>query len=260
MGLWLPDDRMEMPELLHPNRKPVGNVKIDWGHNSGIQKGLKRFLLTEQTNHLLNLVDNSRILGDWGNDSTEHIEATDEGICYVTQAGVPVTFRLALDTTEVFDAGFEYTVVIRVRAHDLGIDHCLFDKQSSIAGTGHDLIFWLDTIAGNLRLALHSNGGTPIYSDVLDNPLGWNTLGFTYNDSNGTVKSYINGRQSSSGVLTDKPDTGGTFGTCVFSNYSAVGGKLANMDMGYHHSWDRVLSDIEMLSFSDNPYQLLIPA
>ena len=30
--LIIPDSRFEMPSLQYPNRKPVGNVKIDWGH------------------------------------------------------------------------------------------------------------------------------------------------------------------------------------------------------------------------------------
>ena len=30
--LWLPDKRLEMPELFQPGRKPVGNVKLNPGH------------------------------------------------------------------------------------------------------------------------------------------------------------------------------------------------------------------------------------
>jgi len=30
MSYIIPDPRFEMPELFDPNRKPVGNGKIDW--------------------------------------------------------------------------------------------------------------------------------------------------------------------------------------------------------------------------------------
>ena len=42
--LILPDSRLEMPELLHPGRKPVGNVEVDWSHP--LSRGLVRVFVS----------------------------------------------------------------------------------------------------------------------------------------------------------------------------------------------------------------------
>lgn len=45
--LIIPDSRFEMPSLFYPNRKPAGNVKIDWSHD--LANGLDFLDLNNQT-------------------------------------------------------------------------------------------------------------------------------------------------------------------------------------------------------------------
>ena len=69
MSYQIPDPRWEMPELLEPRRKPVGNVVIDWTHP--LTRDLKHFV-NYNSNQRADLVDGSFPTGFIGTHEISH--------------------------------------------------------------------------------------------------------------------------------------------------------------------------------------------
>jgi len=239
--LLLPDNKLEMPELFYPGRKPVGNVKLNKGSNHFMVKDLVFCLPTLQypARELIN-----------------EITPTNSGVDYnIGKQGIEALYDYWAD------------------------DHLIFNDVPNFEGNAHTVQFrvHMDTLADSGSLIFNYNHQHWGVSSSLDKV--WvagqsisdqNHLGgdgsirdwfFVSNPSDNTIKFYENGvlLNTATGAATL---TAGPKDIWIGAWYN--GNNSFSYDGGaiFCNAWSRALSISEMQLMTDDPYpsQVFIPA
>ncbi len=253
-GFNLPDSRMEMPELYMPGRKPTGKVKIDWEHP--LAKGLTHCFLMNEYGYLENKATNGYSGGFWGNTSAETIVTTNKGRAYHQDGATGASF--ILDTDFQFthsDKHFTVSTEYKADTGTNGMDHALFDKEDD-AGFAQDLLLWLDHSGGDLRLMAYSGSGTtPVSIGAL---YDWHSYSMrTGLTSSNYVDLFLDGTEVQTNKNLNTIANTGSYRISTLGNEGDA--KIGTGSQTYFYIHNRKLSDGEMKSLSEDPYQFLIP-
>lgn len=237
MALWLPDPRLESPELLYPGRKPAGNIAIDWSHP--MTRGLSCLFLPS--------------------GFKAGRESLGGSLSYGVGATTEIKKGHAIKFNGVYREGFingssvmrtqDISVVVAVVLN--GADPKLISTSRHDNYTGNSL--WCSATT----LVFGRQGSSPLTSAAFPSiDDGTVHLIGASRESGGALNFFLDGKKISShsagadGVIA----ASGRLGDLNGWGYSFAGWMLAYIDYG------RVLSDVEMLEMTANPYQFLVPA
>lgn len=242
MSLVIPDSKFEMPALFYPNRKPVGNVKIDWGHP--LSKGLVGLWLFN--NRTFNLVTEGFELSD---TNVNYVETLD-GKAGVFGPGASRSFKLKDAAARYASDKFTYFSRFKWYAQSSAGRLVSNTNSSNIGST-------LQVGGGAYAATCYINTGswTGTFGNTV--PAGVVTsIASTYDRKN--VKVYNNGIVTGSSSLTGTP----AHSLLVTELGARVNDTTENFDgeIYYTSIYDKALSEVEVSSLTSNPYQLLIPA
>ena len=258
MSVVIPDPRWEMPELLTPDRKPVGNVVIDW--DNSLTRGLKSFVVhMNNTSHVYDLV-------------TEKIyEGTADSVD-VRDAEQQLKFNGSSNYFEIPLSGIGATVSTITKFY--------FDSVSAAAHLRGVVISGKST--SNVRLSTGRLNGTydtvriNNHDGTRNNIVDANTIDLTTDDSV-TVANIQRDTKPILGYINGSLDDGsGRSGTANVLNGSFSGldtltiGAYTYSTSSHKDYWDNHISyvmvfntvlsaELVALLYRD-PYQFLIPA
>lgn len=248
----VPDSRWEIPALLTPGQKPVGNVIIDW--SNPLTQKLSEYFLFDGT--IKNLV-NGRIYTrpqNWVyevNQRGQRVNNPTENLSYLVTNDTLTGYDFGTypDGRTVYFQGAPGTITAGPQG--LFAEGGLGDGYCVIYRTTPDTLNYYYASASGADVTNQASGTTFAPGELIK-------LFFTYSAKNNNIQAMIDG-------VVDY--TSGTVG--------AMGAHLATPCVGYANSfnngrwygyfelfakWDRELSDAEKVSFNANPYQFLIPA
>ena len=254
--LWLPDPRMEMPELLEPGRKPIGPVGIDWAHH--LTRGLRNFYLFNGSNLYKNLADKSLFKSETNNfDQSNFSVRYDRYGQHVYSSGISDQ-RINLQEDIALNPNQEFTLLGGFNYKSATQDHTFYQSGSAIA-VNSSMLLWADTEGSTLRPGI--NAGASIFGDSNSIPVNsfvvWG-VGTTLRDANST-QLWVNGLPSGTAGDCGNPNISGeTQGS--FFGQRPTGNRSMQGNCYFIAQWDRRLSDTEHYVFNKNPYQFLIPA
>ncbi len=257
MALWLPDSRFELPELFSPNRKPVGNVKINWSHP--LTKGLVAYWLVNNNGELVELV--SGTLGVKMGTAVTEISPPGVGIHCPDGTANYINYpddRDRFYMTEGVTAGvgfskvaapWDWTGIFR-RGH-AGNDNTSKQNLSwNIQGIGG---------SGTLQAAFGTDASVNdfITSDVGIVPGGALNHAIISHD---LVNKYIflNGTHKQSAATGSPTSFLGNADLSVY--FGRRGASSDDMTIFFGYVYERSLLAMEKDNMYFNPYQVLIPA
>ena len=231
------DPRLEAPELLTPDRKPVENVVIDWEHPLG--DGLVGYWLLNGTQKIVNLVDgtfsSAHNTGNYTSTSGDY-DADGSGGDYA----IPLTGRLL--------AAFNN-------------DYSLISYTSDLADSA--FASFLEISDGTGALIYRFRNLTTGQCQIFDNT-AWNYLDssverevFTtrgYSIVGNALFHYTDGLFQEEQAITANAITG-SLHICGRNASQYIRGKAS-----VYAVWNRPITSAEHFSFKINPYQVLIPA
>lgn len=254
MSYFIPDPRWEIPELLIPGRKPIGEVEIDW--NNRLTKDLKAYglgtydilnkkILSYYTDSADPIADYLRFnddarneaivvdsLGnDWGSGSTAITMATNCRFIGSSDSDED-TVMGQWSNCQGGTTNNAKRLMLRYHSDEPAIYVVGYDTQSRIYNISQDL----DDGAFHTIAAMFRNGDLKLNVD-----------GVT--DSGGTACSAL--LSSSHSKFPE-----------VMGGHNATGTSQtdgARFDVKWWGFWDRGLSDDELLRLHLDPYQFLIP-
>ena len=240
--LIIPDSRFEMPSLFYPNRKPVGKVKIDWGHP--LARGLSAYLVV-QNGVLVDLVNGLSPESTAVNVPKLRGESVD-----LTAANAYIDYPQGIISDP--KSALTYTSNVDTKADLSG--HYLLDGTAG--NTESYRVFWENTSAPRFRI-FTSSGASNL--DLVSYGNAQNTddltLCFTYDGE--FMRGYVNGGLSDSlaktGEVTANVDGYRLGGAHVYT-------EKCNVFLYYTAIHNRALTSREVTSLHANPYQFLIPA
>lgn len=226
--MFVPNSKLDMHELLYPGRKPVGLVKIDWGHPLTI--GLK--ICVGFNNSYADLVTSSMPT-------------------FLNGASI---IRNNINVEAAFDAAVEYG---ETSFEDItiitGFNLNYAENFAQIVG---------DRGSGGYTFSLRYRTGLQVLlsggsigSAQLTADGSFYVGAFTHSRSDNTVNLYKDG------VLTDTAVINRSLQSQPIrvGNYSGSGGVLSQ-DNNYTYVFNRKLNSNEIADLTLNPYQFLIPA
>jgi hypothetical protein len=243
--LLFPNDRLSMPELLIPGRKPTGPVTIDW--DNPLSKGLKRFYLLGPT-----------FIGDLVSSKTLAFAGTDFPRTHLDGAiSFNGTNNYAYhDNGQMADVIYDGATLIadpKLKSGAADAFHTVYRHE--VGGTNK-----IEIIRNSISNKWEFNilkGSESVCQSIDDSVNGeLVTLAGTYDKT--TAKLYKNGilqdtqtaASGSIGAIGDSMHIGSWEGTADFFdgflNYAIV--------------YDRALEESEILSLFNDPYQFLKPA
>ena len=223
------------PQLLQPNKKPIGPVYLDRTHP--LAGGLRyALLLNEGASEPLNHADNRRMTGtaSWGT-GPYGVELSN------TQYN---DYEPALNSA----TGGEHSVFIFGKPGALNSDQGIFNYSPD-----QRPLFWLDRVASTLRVAAYS-GGTPAYGSTTVTTLRYLTAGasIVWNGSSFIADAYLDGVQEYSGQNIGSNSANGL---SLLENESAD--KVWTGEVVVFYYWyGRKLSEAEHQSLHRDPFQL----
>ena len=239
------------PNLLTPGKKPVGSVKIDWGHP--LTKNLKSFMLCSQ-HQPEDLVDSSlssAAVGSWGVEGGNQGWQTDESQTeYINWPGGG-----NWDLTGRTEWAMLWCGYFRATPSTLNV---LLSNRVSSLSNGE----WSFYVTSNRQVVLlyrQANANTTIQTAVNILPAGASFISAIVTQKNsGTWRIGANGSETDVSNTTNMPWT--TFldqAISVGASYSAngIGGVSYCAAM-----WHRNLLAEETESLYRDPYQFLIPS
>lgn len=252
-SLVLPEPRMEMPTLLIPGQKPVGNVAIDWSHP--ISSGLVFGLLAGH-NTPLDLVGGNLLsytgarasaAGSARGDYLLFSDNTDYGL----DVGVNPKFGITSAITQFAIASFSSKSDGRVLCgKGLGGNPSFaYDLKYNVAA---------DAIRMSLR---NSTGQTNINGTTSPTLNQVYSIAGTWDDSDNNAYIYLDGVQDGTGtfagpIITVPPSFKvGIPNGWVSGGAGEMAGKIYCVFL-----WNRRLPATEIKSLALDPYQFLIPA
>ena len=254
MSVGIPDPRFEEPELFDPNRKPVGNVVIDW--DNSITRGLYSCLLFGSDSTSVDLVNRSLKLNNtsgWG--TTIYYNTSENGIgIYCPTATSNHNTAITMPTVNTIpQSAWSVQSVFRPIAGNL--NGYLFN----LGGTGSDRIQWRQLSINRFALTMWNSGAA---TNVIFNSSyypGYNSNVIT-TPNDGNYKYY--GLDAETSVFSAAATRDNDLSNNKFDPCTALSGSASSIDGWLYavHIWHRELSASEARSMRDNPYQFLIPA
>lgn len=226
---------LDLPKRLHsdfttPNKKPVGEVEIDW--SNPLTKGIRNyFLFNEGAGDVLDLVSTSfqsRDLGTWKiGGKGRYLDFNDT--------------RLQIGDIN----GSQYTKIVMVSPDATSVQQN-FISSSATPGS----YFWIGG-SGNYALGHAGDfdmlqGSAPVIGEI-------KTIAATYNSSGSSARLF------EEGTLVDSTTSAGTITVVDSSIGSFGGGFYLNAKMYFAMVFDVEKTDAEVKELSRNPYQVLKP-
>lgn len=251
--LWLPDSRLEMPELLEPGRKPVGNVKIDWTHP--LAKRLEEYCLFGDTYDSASGLNVTSSLGVKKNGKSVDFSA-------------PISYLRYSPFIPKIDEIGKISICTRLFLSSTADDQILIEKSIDIFTDGWVLFF--DAAGPNgarvfdfyVATSVNSSRASPSNS----HSTGWYDIVATFDSdlaAAARVKIYVNAVDETDGIAdgTGAANSGGVGHFLQCGMHSTVSDRrYFDGLMDYMAIFSRALSSQEALTISRSPYQFLIPA
>jgi hypothetical protein len=238
------------PNLWVPDRKPVGQVKIDWNHPLGANV-IHAFLLRGLS--AVDLFTKERL----SKTGTPTFEANS----IVFDTTNPDYF--ASSSTKFDFPDDEGTLIAKVRCDSsAGFRGVFSDKGSSVWNTTEGIAFYVGTSGPN-RLYVVMNG-TSLYrvGDTALTQGAVHTIATTFDPTN-EIQIYIDGVADTflASAGTYSTYTKSASSTITIGSYydRAVDRSFTGL-IEYAYAFDRSLTSSEIQSLTDDPYQFLIPA
>ena len=239
--LIIPDPRWEMPALLEPGRKPVGNVVVDWEHPVG-QHVIHAFVPQESISDLVDgplVVSGNAVVEDRVGKFTG---AAGDKITYpsATPVTTGLTILCRLKRTTINDDMGIYSDVVKADWGDHGISINLRDASAgAVFYVGTEFTYTDDTSVG--------------VGEYYDLACIWSAGSRQEILINSIEASYVAQNIASSYTQSTTPARLGTY-------YDESAGRTFNGDMEYCFVIGMALSQEQARDVHSNPYQMLIPA
>lgn len=235
----LPDSRWEQPELLYPNRKPVGNVKIDW--ENPLTRGLELCVVARRGVNF-DLVAGKKVTAVAGAYDIHYPHGlclNGTGASYYKISGNFSPQNVTYAFVHIMEAGerSNYTRIID-----------LYDGVNFEYGTTSGALSVAHKSAGVPGGWLYVNGAR--LNDPGETVIVHSAEGNTANQHFNSIKY---------GPYTRTRGISNDVEAVIFANatsYSSIGKGSIPLLVISSRAW----SDAEAASFSRNPYQFLIPA
>jgi len=268
--MYLPDPKIEQPNLLEPGRKPSGSLMVDWSHP--ITKGLKSAVLTPFTGGHTN----DLVLGQWrkidGGTSSGTLGAT-SGLRPVrgeVEIGTNLWFKN--DSNKCSSGAFPRTILADQIYTDDGASENQYLFSSGASATGNCFRIRLDR-GNSYQLRLEVVGGFKVFNTgslVGTRHMIGVVLPSEGNNATDCI-GYVDGEEYSAAALqasrvlnttstnlaifvSDPEETSNSPSTSGYGSASKPG------KLNWVYYWERALSHAEIKSIYRDPYQFLMPA
>ena len=230
------------PRYGTPKSRPIPPYVIDW--RNPITRGLVRYWSAFEP------IDKAR-----------GIPLTTEGAATIAAAEEGPQFQFAA-TADAFNAGVtpvsgsqDRTLMARTYATTSG-QHYMFNINPTGGGVGTNGERWTVRIDGNTGLRCEIGGAG--YTTALDANNGHHTIGVKLEGTQmGDHRYFVDGAFEDNGANTNSVSTNAAY---VVRLGSLTGANNPIQGMVWAALWDRALTDEEMLSIEQDPYQILKPA
>lgn len=252
MAIYLPDARFEMPELLIPGRKPVGNVVVDWEHP--LARGLVNFMpLQGYGLEILHGAHDGSLISNRSN------RMVPIGTDYTFKGGKLSMNQSGVDTKLESENDIGATIDISAQDHTFCVS--AFNISWTSQGSSLNCLMALSSVSkGSVIIGYDSalapwilSGGTSL--QATGESIEGVTV-FSVKDGVGTL--YLNGVPYGTTVSVGGQDP--TVGGKVYiAGYDGTS-RDAKADFDWCSIYQRALSAEEIKSLYRNPYQFLIPA
>ncbi|MBT8382119.1 MAG: hypothetical protein KJO59_07160 [Ignavibacteria bacterium] len=248
----LPNKAFKAPELLIPRRKPVGAVKINPGH----VLAPKHFVFANSPETPIPPVDYAgNVLTTYTGSSITHIGGllTDNDFLLVPRGTAENNGYGGFKMNTSISSADDITVLM-----DCHLE--LFTSDRSIVTFDDDAPWsWLDTSGGTLRVSAYN--GAYDTDNAISSP-GRYKLGLIWRADN-SYQMIFQKKYTKSGTVTRRPFDG-TVGMGNGNGDKAginwgTSHTLANYGLFWWGVWNRSLSQAEVISVFDDPYQFLDP-
>ena len=248
MAYIIPDPRWEMPELLTPGRKPVGNVVIDWGHP--LARGLKHYFLISAVGATFDLVTGVQLVKSNASKTVTNDIWKGEKVIYT--GGGSVTLDIGVEAQLDITGFSRITMFCRCKRTTTQP----FGRLMSIHYSGSDdFRIYNRTDTGKINYAL--DDGTP--SNIVGNDYDTTMKSYALSHDGTTTRAYESGEEV--GSASESVNFSSADGTLTLGEASKI---LSNSALSCRFSvaavYDRDLSQREQIEVDRNPYQFLIPA
>jgi len=256
-NLILPDPRMEMPELLEPGRKPIGPVEVDRSNKMG--RSIYGYTLFR--NNLLHVDSDGFIdsainpdaffLADYMDAGGTGVSGDDAGFAINTVAS---EYEQSTGGDELFNA---WTVVFRAKQAGYNISR-IFTSNPNLRPSLYFERNNPDTVVlhGGNAVAVQ---GTFAGLDLADG--NWHTISCHYRGrvSGTDCIIAVDGRWS---AVSASPNVYNPHCNYYFGSYHSNGAYSAGLQyrLVVFHKWKNQYSQNELIDYSADPYQFLIPA
>lgn len=238
--LILPDRRIETEELLYPGRKPVGDVKIDWGHIAA--KNLIRCLLFKDDLSVIDLVTGQKLQHITPNPAV-NITPKGSGLRYGVDIGTTVDYIIIPLRSETHQS---YSVSWAGYVHGAAPARILMRDKTSIEG---HVLFWNNNNTFDMRIG----GANTINAGIWENDT-YKSICITSSIYSGNM--FVGGKNILTSAASSSPIN--TY-WLLHANGLATDGGADATDL-ILNIWDAPLKAELALSITKNPYQFLIPA
>lgn len=254
-GLWLPDPRIEMPELFELGRKPVGNVKIDWSHRLASDLVACFIPSTENMELVSGHICNS-------NSGTHMLNPKITSICSEASyiSGEFLSTGMAVDefTDQItMVSGYYWDGVTQS-------EEASFIRQA--LSSGYYALELFHTTVGSVRALLKTDGasGWTTSNDVnLPNQQSntYQSCGAVYKNGE-NLKVFINGKLEATKTVsgTFNPGSSDRAESLKFNGGEHLGNRPISGGVFYAYVYKTAKTDLDIASLHANPYQFLIPA
>jgi len=274
MGYWLPDNRLEMPELFHPRRKPVGEVEIDWKHKSNLQDKLIGFFLFDRIEGGIRNVTGGRGLtrqyyGGGGQDLEPSILVDPEHGRVARMKDRVYGSSKELTDEDLFTDDWEFTTAVLYKLHTYesngGASVAMGDSSSGgttqwvIKDYSNEVNFYMSTSTGDV-VCDDSNNAAPLNE--------WVFRLATSNRVTGETVLHTKGMPAISSGFTrigspfnfaasTAPNGGFRFG--IGDANAGTGVRSFDGELALGAVWNKFFTKEMAEAFFANPYQFLRP-
>ena len=235
--LVIPDSRFEMPSLFLPGVKPVGNVRIDWGHP--LASGVRYMLSPDMRGNLV-----SGVVASLG---AAVIKPKAEGLSLVNADSSDYSLFL-MNESLLFDRDQPFTVIYSAAKDSEG------SIKAMVMGSSQSNSFIWEP-AGKIRLYTDESKTHDFPTNHPLDKFRIVAITSTGNGGSSVLSAYINGEMF-----------GQKIGVAAGFSFNRLMSGLSNSSYNYNGRMRDVMvfagckSSDEIRGLSANPYQFLIPA
>ena len=252
MSVWIPDARLEMPELLVPMKQPRGKVAIDFLHP--LARGLRAAYIP--ANSLTdNLVTNSAKTSS--TLSVGSMQGRKDGLAgFYTEAGAAAVYNPVV--TNVTEAIGGFTILAGYSARRLTAS-----SSNRIGGTSAESFngwrFGMGAAGSvpnqTITLSITFGGVADYAASTAISGINTNVIAIGGSFNFGATSNYFLGTAFSTGFTVGTASTG--HGVRFFGiGFNSEG---AQGEYYWAYYWSRALSEAECQQVAKDPYQFLIP-